>query len=169
MSKISTIMMRWSAHRGVRVLLQVALALVLAGTAASAVAEAGSRTPRPDVVIESQDGCVAPPAEMRRKHAGMLAHQKDLTVRQGIRDGHASLSGCISCHASSENGSVIGTDRNFCQSCHSFVAVKLDCFDCHQPAPARAGRGFGSVSQGSSTVSVVQGLITSLPVAGAAR
>lgn len=167
MSKMSTTTTRWGAMlrggpRLASVLVQVALALVFAWTAASAIADPGARTPRPAVVIESEDGCVAPPAEMRRQHPQMLANQKNRTVREGIRGERVEFKGCIACHASSENGSVVGTERNFCQSCHSFVAVKLDCFDCHQPAPARG-------VQGSTSVSGVQGLITPLPVAGAAR
>ena len=29
-------------------------------------------------------------------------------------------------------GTVLGKD-GFCQSCHEYAAVKLDCWDCHQP------------------------------------
>jgi hypothetical protein len=27
---------------------------------------------------------------------------------------------------------VLGKD-GFCQECHAYAAVKLDCWDCHQP------------------------------------
>lgn len=130
--------MRGGPPRWRGMLLRATLAAGLAWTG-MAVAGEGGRTPQPQLVIESAEACIAPPAEMRRKHPHLLAQQKKLTVRAGVRGTGATLAGCISCHASRDDGSVIGTDRNFCQSCHSFVAVRLDCFDCHQPAPARHG------------------------------
>jgi len=89
---------------------------------------------KPTVAIENPGTqCVAPPEEMRRNHMEMLKHQRKLTLREGIRGAKVSLNGCIECHASKKTGSVIGSDDNFCQSCHAFAAVKLDCWDCHQP------------------------------------
>lgn len=152
---------RWGhGGRFGRALVLMAAALMLAwGTAAMAQ---GGRTPAPEVVIESEEACVAPPAEMRRQHGHMLAAQKDRTVRQGIRGEAVSLSGCIDCHANSSNGSVVGSDRNFCQSCHSFVAVKLTCFDCHQPTPEKGKRA-------SVSASAAPGLLTRLPGAEGSR
>jgi hypothetical protein len=157
----NSITMRHGNGRLGRMLVLMAVALMLAWGAA-AMADQGGRTPSPEVVIESQEACVAPPAEMRRQHAHMLAEQKDRTVRQGIRNEAVSLNGCIECHASSKNGSVIGTDQNFCQSCHSFVAVKLTCFDCHQPTPEKGKRA-------QMTVSAAHGLLTPLPGAEGSR
>lgn len=154
--------MRHGNSRFGRMLVLMAVALMLAWSSA-AMAGQGGRTPSPEVVIESQEACVAPPAEMRRQHGHMLAAQKDRTVRQGIRDEAASLNGCIECHASSKNGSVIGTNQNFCQSCHSFVAVKLTCFDCHQPTPEKGKRTAMAVS------SAAHGLLTPLPGAEGSR
>jgi hypothetical protein len=88
---------------------------------------------KPVIVIENPGQCVAPAEEMRRNHMEMLKHQRDRTMRQGERGAKVSLNGCIECHASKRNGSVLGSDENFCQSCHSYAAVKLDCWDCHQP------------------------------------
>lgn len=115
------------------------LAVLLGAAAAVAFAFDGGRTPKPTVAIEKQEGCVASPAEMRRNHMDLLSHQRDRTLREGVRGAPVSLNRCISCHASSKNGSVIGTGENFCQSCHSFAAVKLDCFECHQATPGRPG------------------------------
>ena len=90
--------------------------------------------PKPSAAIESPGTqCVAPPAEIRRNHMEMLKHQRDLTLREGIRGTKVSLNGCIACHASKKTGSVIGNNDNFCQGCHAYAAVKLDCWDCHQP------------------------------------
>ena len=77
--------------------------------------------------------CVAPAEEMRRTHMDMLKHQRNLTLRQGVRGAKVSLNGCVDCHASKKTGSVTGSEDGFCQSCHAFAAVKLDCWDCHQP------------------------------------
>jgi hypothetical protein len=90
------------------------------------------RTPVPNMVTESDGKCIAPPEEMRRNHMEMLKHQRDRTLRQGIRGEPASLNACIECHASKKTGTVLGKG-DFCESCHAYAAVKLDCFECHQP------------------------------------
>jgi hypothetical protein len=90
------------------------------------------RTPVPNMVTEGDGKCIAPPEEMRRNHMEMLKHQRDRTLRQGIRGEPASLNACIECHASKKTGSVLGKG-DFCESCHAYAAVKLDCWDCHQP------------------------------------
>ena len=82
--------------------------------------------------------CVAPPEVMRRDHPRMLKHQRDDTVRGGVRGAQASLKGCIECHASPETGSVAAAPQDFCSSCHHYAAVKLDCFECHSTRPAAA-------------------------------
>lgn len=106
-----------------------ALALVL-----SLFPAARAEVPKPAVKIEKPGTqCVAPPEEMRRNHMEMLKHQRNRTMRDGERGAKVSLNGCIECHASQTNGAVTGGHDNFCQSCHSYVAVKLDCWDCHQP------------------------------------
>lgn len=89
-------------------------------------------TPKPTVKIENPGQCIAPADEMRKNHMEMLKHQRDRTMRQGIRGEKASLNECINCHASKETGSVLGKG-GFCQECHTYTAVKLDCWDCHQP------------------------------------
>jgi len=98
----------------------------------------GPRTPQPAIVIEKPGTCIAPAGEMRRNHPDMLRHQRDLTVRAGTRGTRVRLAACIECHASHVNGSVLGSKENFCQGCHQYAAVRLDCFECHQAAPAPA-------------------------------
>jgi hypothetical protein len=98
--------------------------------AAPLLATAGA--PKPQLTIENPGACIAPTPEMRRNHMEMLKHQRDRTMRQGIRGEKASLNECIHCHASKTTGSVLGPG-GFCQECHSYAAVKLDCWDCHQP------------------------------------
>ena len=122
---------------------------LLAALAASAVlaADPAGRTPRP-VVEKATAGtsCVAPPEVMRRSHMDFLKHQRDDTVHGGIRGAKFSLKGCIECHASTQTGSVNQAGTNFCVSCHSYAAVKIDCFGCH------TGKTGTAVAQGASRV-----------------
>ena len=112
----------------------VALALVLALTSAVAIAAA----PKPVIKIENPGECIAPVAEMRANHKSMLSHTRDRTLRKGIRGEKASLNGCIECHASKTTGSVLGKE-GFCQTCHDYAAVTIDCWQCHQPKVGSAG------------------------------
>ena len=119
-----------------------------------------ARTPLP-IIEPARAGtqCIADPATMRREHPAMLEHQRDATVRGGIRGAgppqaanapsggrreasggptitaKASLKTCIGCHASATTGSVAKADSNFCVSCHQYAAVRIDCFDCHATRP----------------------------------
>jgi hypothetical protein len=112
----------------------VRLALLAAVTGLVALsAQAGDGVPKPIIKIEAEGKCIAPADEMRLNHMDMLKHQRDKTLREGVRGAKVSLNACIECHASKKTGSVIGHDDNFCQSCHAYAAVKLDCWDCHQP------------------------------------
>jgi len=97
-----------------------------------ALAFASGRTPKPDIVIANPGQCVEPTEIMRRNHPQMLLHQRDLTVHEGIRTTKFSLEECVQCHASRTTGSVLG-DKGFCQSCHAYAGVTLDCFECHSP------------------------------------
>jgi hypothetical protein len=56
-------------------------------------------------------------------------------VIEGIRTKKHSLKECINCHASEKSGSVAKAKDDFCVSCHSFAAVKIDCFECHSTKP----------------------------------
>jgi len=100
------------------------------------------RTPLP-VITPAAAGtqCIAPPAEMRRNHMKMLTHQRDDTVRGGIRGAKASLKGCVECHAGAQTHSVVKASTDFCVSCHSYAAVKIDCFECHASKPRALAQG----------------------------
>ncbi len=90
---------------------------------------AASNTPKPDIGKGGQ--CVKDPQWMRENHMHLLKHQRDETVRKGIRDEKISLKNCIECHASTRDDSVIARDDSFCVACHRYEAVKIDCFECH--------------------------------------
>jgi predicted CXXCH cytochrome family protein len=116
------------------------LGLLMAGIAFTGLA--GARTPKPVVeAAKSGTQCVAPPEVMRRDHMEFLKHQRDDTVHGGIRGAKFSLKGCIDCHASQKTGSVAKEETNFCVSCHSYAAVKIDCFECHTSKARTVAQG----------------------------
>jgi hypothetical protein len=130
-------MARWSIlpHWLLRPLLGCAMLLVLAGSALAEGTVATNRVPQPVIEAARGGSCVADPAFMRRNHMKMLKHQRDDTLRGGIRTGAFSLKACIACHASKTSDSVAASEGNFCQSCHAYAAVKIDCFECHANKP----------------------------------
>ncbi|HNQ04014.1 MAG TPA: hypothetical protein PKH69_05320 [Thiobacillaceae bacterium] len=81
--------------------------------------------------------CVEDVDTIRRLHPALLKHQRDDTLRRGIRTTRHSLKKCVECHASEQTGSVAASKQDFCVACHSYAAVKLDCWDCHATKPAR--------------------------------
>lgn len=104
------------------------LLLILLLVAAPAWADS-SIAPKLDIGKGGQ--CVNDPKFMRKNHMKMIIHQRDETVRLGIRGGKYSLVECVNCHASKTDNNVLGDDRHFCQGCHEYAAVKIDCFECH--------------------------------------
>ena len=83
--------------------------------------------------------CVEPVEEMRERHMEFILHQRSETMREGDRTGKDSLQACIDCHnAPAEDGKVASADtpEHFCSSCHTYVAVSIDCFSCHSDKPA---------------------------------
>ena len=114
--------------------------LVLLAVFVAGMALAADRTAKPVVVIERPGRCVEATEVMRRDHMNLLSHQRDRTVREGIRTRQHSLSGCVECHASRKTGSVLG-ERGFCQSCHAYAGVRLDCFECHASKPGAQTAG----------------------------
>ncbi len=119
-----------------------ALALASVGAIGGALYVAAGRVALPQIAKGKGEACVEETAFMRRNHMTLLLHQRDETVLRGIRTPKYSLKECLACHA------VLGPDaqpvaydspRNFCQSCHSYAAVKIDCFECHNARPAAGG------------------------------
>jgi predicted CXXCH cytochrome family protein len=102
----------------------------------------GGRTPLP-VIEPAKAGtqCVEPAEVMRRNHMRFLEHQRDDTVRGGVRGAKYSLKDCIDCHASAKTASVARAETNFCVSCHSYAAVRIDCFECHSSKSAKLAQG----------------------------
>ena len=120
-----------------RIIIFLAAVVLLAATPV----QAGQLVPKLDIGKGGQ--CVEAPEFMRRNHMEILQHQRDETLRKGVRGSKYSLVGCIDCHASSKNNSVLGSNENFCQGCHAYAGVRMDCFECHsskRKAVAEAGK-----------------------------
>ena len=92
---------------------------------------------KPILEKASRGACIAPPEVMRREHPDMLKHQRTVTVHEGVVDAKVSLEKCVDCHASKQTGSVAASKQDFCESCHAYAAVKLDCFECHASRPEK--------------------------------
>lgn len=94
--------------------------------------------PMPVIPRGQGDNCVGDTQFMRLNHMTVLRHQRDETMRQGVRGNQYSLKDCVACHA------VMGPDAmpvtvaspdHFCRSCHDYAAVNIDCFQCHASRP----------------------------------
>ena len=84
------------------------------------------------------ESCVADTQFMRRNHMTMLRHQRDETMREGIRGNQYSLKECVACHAVMGPDAMpvtVASPEHFCRSCHDYAAVKIDCFGCHASRP----------------------------------
>jgi len=95
----------------------------------------------PSIPKGKGDKCVEPTADMRINHMEYILHQRDDTMRRGIRTSKHSLKECIECHnAPAKDGKVarVGNKEHFCSSCHIYSAVKVDCFECHTDKPENA-------------------------------
>jgi len=83
-------------------------------------------------------GCVEPTAEMRRNHMKYILHQRDETMHRGVRSKQHSLVECINCHVSdAPDAPRVSSEQHFCNSCHSYAAVSIDCFQCHADRPEK--------------------------------
>ncbi len=119
------------------------LVAAMLAVAVPASAEEG-RVPLPSPAQAKGEACVEPVQVMRRYHMVYLEHQRTETVRRGIRDGKYSLKGCVECHAAPDPGAGGEvTIEPFCDECHDYVAVTIDCFQCHSNKPAEAARRSG--------------------------
>ncbi|GAB4488806.1 MAG: sulfate reduction electron transfer complex DsrMKJOP subunit DsrJ [Thermodesulfovibrionales bacterium] len=75
--------------------------------------------------------CIEPKAYMRAEHMQLLNNWRDAVVRQGNRI-YTSSRGeqytmslqntCMRCHSNK---------KKFCDECHTYMAVKPYCWDCH--------------------------------------
>jgi hypothetical protein len=128
----------------VRRLLNLLPALLLAVAAPAVLAGEGGRTPKPDIpkaqrsAVPGAMQCVEPRQVMREQHFSFILHQRDATMHQGIRGAKHSLADCVGCHVQKDAQGKplpVNAPGQFCSSCHSYAAVKIDCFECHRTTP----------------------------------
>ncbi|MCW8916934.1 MAG: hypothetical protein OQK24_13915 [Magnetovibrio sp.] len=112
-------------------------ALLAIGLGISSPAQAGDvPLPNPAKAFKGEQ-CVEPNDVMRRNHFEFLKHQRDETLREGIRGQKYSLNDCVDCHAVKSPdvaGGKVRTLKPFCKECHDYAAVSIDCFACHTGA-----------------------------------
>ena len=97
-----------------------------------------SGVPLPVIARGEGENCVADTQFMRRNHMTMLRHQRDETMREGIRGNQYSLRDCVACHAVMGPDAMpvtVASPEHFCRSCHDYAAVNIDCFQCHASRP----------------------------------
>ena len=109
----------------------IRLTAILFSVLIASAVYAADKPPTPALDVGKGGQCVEEPKLMRKIHMNLLKHQRDETVHKGIRGQKYSLAGCVECHASKQTNSVLGSNEAFCQGCHVYAAVKLDCFECH--------------------------------------
>ncbi len=114
------------------------LAVVLVGC------DAGPPATNLATAREKAGQCVEPTDNMRRNHMVYLDQHRDATVIKGVRTKKHSLTECINCHVSetkADGDALHYPDKeHFCASCHTYVGVKIDCFQCHADRPQVMGK-----------------------------
>ncbi len=136
-------------------------------SASTLVGTAHAETPFPDIhePTDKSVKCIQPEDVMRREHMNYILHERDETMREGIRGEPESLANCINCHVEpDENGEIAGieTDQHFCSACHEYTAVQIDCFQCHADRPQKY------IKRNSHTSSLRQQLQQTLAASNAA-
>lgn len=120
------------------------LSIGLIGALCAPVAwAAGDSFVVPGSQAANERSCVEATDFMRRNHMEVIQHQRDETVHGGIRATRHSLAGCISCHVRHEaDGTPVPVNQpeQFCGACHAYLAVHLNCFDCHAKVPSPSAR-----------------------------
>lgn len=132
-------------RKPVSMMIMAGLLMLLAGS----VQADGPRANLAGSKAETLDDCVEPTEDMRRNHMEYLLHQRDLAVHQGIRTEKHSLAECVACHVSKDDKGEyvsINGEGQFCESCHEFTSVRLDCFECHATVPRSRGAYFHTLA-----------------------
>ncbi len=98
--------------------------------------------------------CVRPVAWMIKNHMKLLMQLRYEAVHEGIRHRQESLPGCMNCHVSRlPDGKYpsVTSRKFFCNACHEYVGVRIDCFSCHTNRPDAA---YPAAEEVSGSVSV---------------
>ncbi len=120
------------------VMLMLVLVCMASLTYAAEEQNAGNGGLLPVIPMGQGDNCVEDTDFMRRNHMDLLEHQRDETMKEGIRGKPYSLKECLSCHAVNGPDAIpvtVSSPQHFCRSCHDYAAVSIDCFQCHASRP----------------------------------
>jgi hypothetical protein len=99
----------------------------------------GPFIPKAQRRFSEAQGCVEPTEEMRKNHMEYILDQRDATVHEGIRTRQHSLEECINCHVSdAPDAPRVDSEKHFCNSCHTYASVTIDCFQCHADRPVKS-------------------------------
>jgi len=110
----------------------------IAGDASPGASGSGFYIPEAQRRFSKEQGCVEPTAEMRTNHMEYILDQRDATMYEGIRTTQYSLNECIDCHVSdAPDAPRADSEKHFCNSCHTFASVSIDCFQCHADRPVK--------------------------------
>jgi len=113
--------------------------------------------PEAQARVSETQGCVEPTDDMRKNHMEYILHQRDETMYDGIRTKQHSLNECINCHVSAAPDAPRHTsEEHFCSSCHTFAAVRIDCFQCHADRPVETAQQLSRPGGGESLLLSVE-------------
>ena len=115
------------------VLVALLVALAVLNNVFDAPADEG--VPMPVIARGQGDSCVEDTEFMRRNHMTLLQHEHGESRSQDTPSEGHTVKECVDCHAvMGPKGRPVTADspEHFCRSCHDYVAVKIDCFDCHR-------------------------------------
>jgi hypothetical protein len=111
----------------------------MAADASSDESSSGFYIPQAQRRFSEEQGCVEPTAEMRKNHMEYILDQRDATMHEGIRTRQHSLEECINCHVSdAPDAPRVDSEKHFCNSCHTYASVSIDCFQCHADRPVNS-------------------------------
>ncbi|MBT3197126.1 MAG: sulfur reduction protein DsrJ [Gammaproteobacteria bacterium] len=105
------------------------------------VAYSDNHEAKRSIGAKAGDACVKETAWMRRNHMELLKHDRDRTLRQGIRSVDGSINGCVDCHTNKDESGYyipVNAEGEFCSGCHNYTSVSIDCFECHATRPDSA-------------------------------
>ena len=111
----------------------------MAADASSDENTSGPFIPKAQRRYSDTQGCVEPTDEMRARHMEYILDQRDATMHEGIRTKQYSLVECINCHVSdAPDAPRYDSEKHFCNSCHTYASVSIDCFQCHADRPVKS-------------------------------
>ncbi|EIJ41168.1 hypothetical protein BegalDRAFT_0246 [Beggiatoa alba B18LD] len=87
--------------------------------------------------FSATQACVEPIETIRRQHGDALKYRHRL-ANKGIYTSGYRFIDCINCHitpTATGQYPIKDSPQHFCNACHTYVAVQIDCFNCHASTP----------------------------------